>query len=1226
HTWSVQGMTCQSCVRAIKTALSDIPGVLSVDVSLEDEQAVVGIDAQIVTTVEITEAIEACGFDARLAASGSAVVQLGVHGMTCQSCVKAIKGALGGLAGVDSVEISLEDERADISYEPQTVGVPTIVKTIEDCGFDVDAPLETVDIGRAEVQLGVHGMTCQSCVKAIKGALGSLAGVDSVEISLEDERADISYDPQTVGVSAIVKTIEDCGFDVDGPLETVDLEDSVATLAGSRGSSSQPLLPPQAGEAKLRTEGSVAASGKSGETLVVGDSVVSAQFDVRGMTCSSCVASIERGLGRRAGIVDVSVSLLAQRATVRFEGVAAAEVAQWISELGFSAAVVEAGRASKLVLNVYGMTCASCVAAIERAVAREPGVASVAVSLALETASIEYRSAEVGVRRLVAVVEGAGFDVLVADATRSNTQVESLQRTRDILAWRQRFWMSLWFSIPVIFLAKAAPHIAGLVPIVMWQVLAGLPLGALCQLLLTTPLQFVIGACFYRNAFKALRHGNANMDVLVTTGTSLSYFFSLFMLLWSVMHGKHPRPHCFFEAPAMLITFVSLGRYLENMAKGNASAALSTLMTLTPAQATLVEYAGAQVVGESRIATELIQVGDHLRVFPGERIPADGTVVSGASQVDESTVTGEALPVAKAAGCAVVAGTVNATGSFVMEATRVGADTTLAQIVQLVEDAQTAKAPIQAYADRVARYFAPCVLVLALITFLGWITVAYTGLPKPRMFAAEAEETGSYVVGCLKIAVAVVVVACPCALGLSTPTAVMVGTGVGAQLGVLIKGGDALEAASRIDVVVFDKTGTLTQGRLSVADIDYVAAVRGRHLSQRAFALLAGAAEAGSEHPLGRAIHAYALALVGGSAALPALADDFDSVPGAGVACHVTPDLAAGAGSYAGEFGAGADVLVGSVAFVEGRGVGVPLEFAAAKARQERMGRTVVCVAVHGVFAGWLALADVLRGEAIPTVATLQAMGVECVMVTGDQPLTAQAVAAECGIRRVYAGVSPAGKAAIIQMLQQETVLQRDWLGRKRLCGRRVAMVGDGVNDGAALAAAQVGVAMRSGTDVAMEAASMVLMREDVADVVAALDLARTIFRRIQWNYVWASVYNLLGIPLAMGLFMPLGVVMPPMFAGLAMAMSSLSVMASSLLLKLYRKPVCRAPPPGALPLQLSEVSILAAPRLKRPSADFVVDVGDLEMGVMSNDSLYDARMQQGFFASSTYEPLPQNA
>ncbi|KAJ2888349.1 Cu(2+)-transporting P-type ATPase, partial [Coemansia aciculifera] len=326
-------------------------------------------------------------------------------------------------------------------------------------------------------------------------------------------------------------------------------------------------------------------------------------------------------------------------------------------------------------------------------------------------------------------------------------------------------------------------------------------------------------------------------------------------------------------------------------------------MTLTPPQATLVVYDAAtgRVAEESRIATEMIQVGDHLRVFPGERIPADGTLLSGASQVDESTVTGEALPVQKSVGSQLVAGTVNSTGSFVMEATRVGADTTLAQIVQLVEDAQTAKAPIQAYADRVARYFAPTVLLIALVTFLGWVIVAYTGLPKPHMFAQEAEETGSYIVGCLKIAVAVVVVACPCALGLSTPTAVMVGTGVGAQLGVLIKGGEALEAASRIDVVVFDKTGTLTSGRLSVADIDYVSAIKARHLSQRAFVLLAGAAEAGSEHPLGRAIHAYAVSLLSASAGpgLPALATDFDSVPGSGINCHVTPDLAAGAGSYA---------------------------------------------------------------------------------------------------------------------------------------------------------------------------------------------------------------------------------------------------------------------------------------------------------------------------------------
>ncbi|KAJ1935040.1 Cu(2+)-transporting P-type ATPase, partial [Linderina macrospora] len=471
----------------------------------------------------------------------------------------------------------------------------------------------------------------------------------------------------------------------------------------------------------------------------------------------------------------------------------------------------------------------------------------------------------------------------------------------------------------------------------------------------------------------------------------------------------------------MLITFVSLGRYLENMAKGNASAALSTLMTLTPSQATLITYdEDGRIASEKQIPTELIQVGDDLRVFPGERIPADGTMLEGSSEVDESTVTGEAMPVRKNPGSMLVAGTVNCTGSFTMKASRVGSETTLAQIVQLVEDAQTTKAPIQAYADKVAQYFAPTVLCIALVTFIAWVIVSYTSLPKPAMFEAEAQETGSYMVGCLKIAVAVVVVACPCALGLSTPTAVMVGTGVGAQLGVLIKGGEALEAASRIDVVVFDKTGTLTQGKLAVADLDFVPSVGDMELSQRSFALLAGAAEGGSEHPLGRAIHSYAQSSLN-SHALPALSTDFDSIPGQGIKCHVMLDLGAGA-EYACEFGAGAEVLVGSAAFLENQGVHLPASYREAKTRQERIGRTVVLVAVAGEYAGWLALSDVLRPESIPVIATLQdSMGVECVMVTGDQPLTAQAVAAECGIRRVYAGVSPAGKAAIVRQLQSES-------------------------------------------------------------------------------------------------------------------------------------------------------------------------------------------------------------
>ncbi|KAJ1725247.1 Cu(2+)-transporting P-type ATPase [Coemansia erecta] len=1267
QTWSVTGMTCQSCVRSIESALADLQGLHTISVSLDRNQADAVYEASTLPASAITQAIQDCGFDAAVVPDSLRLhTTLPVHGMTCQSCVKSITGVVSGMPGVDSVDVSLEENQATVVWDPTKVGgagADMIVEAIEGCGFEVPRPAEAQlpgSMGGVMVAMvGVEGMTCQSCVRSVTTALEDTEGVLHAEVRLQPRGlACVRFDAGLVSAAALASAVEDAGFtatlessEAEVVVEPVDrAADSDNIAFGQSSSSDDQKMPLLLGEAvsantdrtfrddapPSRGPAYSFSSTKSGDTLLDGSGGSSGgttvQLEVHGMTCSSCVALIERTLQRQAGVLGVSVSLLAQRATVEYDVgvVSEASVVQWISELGFEAKALDAtARVSRLSLNVYGMTCASCVGAVERAVGRLDGVVSVSVSLALETAAIEYRPAQTGVRQLVAAVEAAGFDVLVAETTQNNTQLESLQRTRDIVAWRRRFWQSLWFSLPVIFIAKVAPHMGALSRLFMWQVVAGLPLGALCQLVLTTPLQFGVGARFYANAFKALRHGNANMDVLVTTGTSLAYFFSLFMLAWSVFHGRHPRPHCFFEAPAMLITFVSLGRYLENVAKGNASAALSTLMTLTPAQATLVEVdAAGRETRERRLATELIQAGDLLRVFPGERVPADGTVETGSSAVDESTVTGEALPVRKAPGATVVAGTVNGTGSFTMRATRVGGETTVAQIVQLVEEAQTAKAPIQAYADRVARYFAPAVLLLALATLCGWTVVAYSGLPKPAMFQAEADETGSYMVGCLKLAVAVVVVACPCALGLSTPTAVMVGTGVGAQLGVLIKGGEALEAASRVDVVVFDKTGTLTTGRLAVADVAPEAG-----MTPRALALLAGAAEAGSEHPLGRAIVAYARALLGlgdgeGARAFPAAASGFDSVPGQGVRCVVTPDDASVAGG---------EVLVGSAAFLAGRGVALPADVAdsSALAAQQARGRTAVLVACGGRYCGWLALADVLRAEAVPAVATLQRrMGAEVVMVTGDQALTAQAIAAECGIARVYAGVSPAGKAAIVAQLQGEQTAARRWCGLRHTWRRkRVAMVGDGVNDGAALAAADVGVALRSGTDVAMEAASMVLMREDVADVVAALDLARTIFRRIQWNYVWASVYNMLGIPLAMGLFMPLGVVLPPVFAGLAMAMSSLSVMASSLLLKLYRKPVCHAPPPGSLPLPLADVHVLSAPRAAAKDegapaqGHFGIELSDLApSGGSSSSSSRGGLFGLGGATSSrhAYKPLPQ--
>ncbi|KAJ1950590.1 Cu(2+)-transporting P-type ATPase, partial [Dispira parvispora] len=423
----------------------------------------------------------------------------------------------------------------------------------------------------------------------------------------------------------------------------------------------------------------------------------------------------------------------------------------------------------------------------------------------------------VGIRDIVSKVKSLGFDAIVADKN-AHSQLESLNRTKEVLEWRSALFRSLIFGLPVIFLAKVAPAVPYLGGIVQWPLLPGMSVGHLLECALTIPVQFGVGSRFYRNSYAALKHGNTTMDVLIMLGTSTAFIFSVFMMIRSLFHPNHPAPTVFFETSAMLIAFVTLGRYLENLAKGNTSTALSRLMSLTPSSTTLVEWDPTTETShhDQKIPTEMVQRGDYLKVLPGEKLPSDGVVVQGSSNVDESMVTGEAVPLTKTAGSTVIGGTVNGTGAFVMQATRVGQETTLAQIVKLVEDAQTQKAPIQALADTVSRYFVPVVIILGLLTFTVWMLICkFTTHHLPQIF--NDPDNGHFVV-CLKLAMSVIVVACPCALGLSTPTAVMVGTGVGAQHGILIKGGDALETADKVTKVVFDKTGTLTTGQLEVED------------------------------------------------------------------------------------------------------------------------------------------------------------------------------------------------------------------------------------------------------------------------------------------------------------------------------------------------------------------------------------------------------------------------
>ncbi|GAA6063279.1 hypothetical protein JCM10212_004661 [Sporobolomyces blumeae] len=871
------------------------------------------------------------------------------------------------------------------------------------------------------------------------------------------------------------------------------------------------------------------------------------------MTCGSCVASIENALRGQAGIGAVSVALLAERAVVEYDPTSwtPEKIAEEIEDVGFEATPIAMAVEDSVILRVYGMTCGSCVSSIESALKAHPGVLKATVSLATERATIIYDPNLIGgPRDVVDLVEDAGFDATLASDENNAMQLQSLARTKEIQEWRSAFFRSFSFGLPVFLLSMIFPMIPLLQPIVNLALLPGIYLGDLVCCFLTIPVQFGIGARFYQSAWRALKHKSATMDVLVVLGTTAAFTYSIFAMLAAlVLSDSTHHPKVFFDTSTMLITFVTFGRLLENLAKGQTSTALSRLMSLAPSQAIIYSDA-PDCTKEKKIPTELVQVGDVVKIVPGDKIPADGTVIRGESAVDESMVTGEVVPVSKSLDSAVIGGTVNGKGTFDMRVTRAGKDTALAQIVSLVEEAQTSKAPIQAFADTVAGYFVPTVISLGLCTFVAWMIIAHATNHLPHVF----DEAGaSKFMVCLRLCISVIVVACPCALGLSTPTAVMVGTGVGAQNGILIKGAGPLEASYRIDRIVLDKTGTITVGKLDVVGVKWVERTSLDALESNVLGtsdrwqdeaiLLFAAAETRSEHPLAKAVAQWGLQQLELEALPPALdIASFASVIGQGVRCEVSghfPSLSPSAGTGRSTH----RIEVGHSAFLAESDVALPQSYESFRMREESVGRTCVLVAIDGHLACIISLADTIKAEARQAIDALRWMGVEVQLATGDQETTARAIADEVGIAEVdvHASMSPNGKKALVEKLQK--------------AGHRVAMVGDGINDSPALAAADVGIALCSGTDIAMEAADIVLMKSDLLDVVAALDLSRRIFRQIRLNFLWATIYNLVGIPLAMGLFLPWGLHLHPMMAGAAMAFSSVSVVCSSLTLRLWRRP-----------------------------------------------------------------------
>ncbi len=815
------------------------------------------------------------------------------------------------------------------------------------------------------------------------------------------------------------------------------------------------------------------------------------ELTVTGMTCASCSTRVERVVGKLAGVKSASVNLATEKLSLQFDESVLSEeqVAEAVRKAGYGIAPKQE-QAKRITIPIEGMTCASCVARIEKVVGKLEGVTSVAVNLATEKADVAYLPEKVRLSQIKQAITGAGYTPRDADAGET-VDLDAERKGKAIRDLRTRFIVAAAVSVPLLYLAMGH-MIPGLrLPVPFFLDRMQYPLvHALFQLLLVIPAIWA-GRRFYTVGGKALWHRAPNMDSLIAIGTAAAVLYSLASTVRIVLGQFMAVEELYYETAAVIIALILLGKTLEAVSKGKTSQAIKKLMGLAPKTAVII------VDGrDTEVPIAEVEVGDLVRVKPGEKIPVDGEVIEGYTAVDESMLTGESIPVEKKTGDPVTGASLNKNGSIVFRATRVGADTALAQIVHLVEQAQGSKAPIAQLADVVSGYFVPIVMGIALLAGVAWLA------------------SGQSVVFAMTIFTAVLVIACPCALGLATPTAIMVGTGRGAEKGILFKGGAALEQTHRVQTIVLDKTGTLTEGRPVVTDVISADGIGPGELLR-----LAAAAERGSEHPLGEAI-------VRGAAErglAETRAERFQAIPGHGIEASIE----------------GREVLLGNEKLLSQRGVMVgPL--AGRWAELASAGKTPMFIAVGGKAAGIVAVADLPKPSSARAVRTLRDQGLEVVMLTGDNRRTAQAVAAAVGVDRVLAEVLPKDKAEAVKSIQAE--------------GRRVAMVGDGINDAAALAQADIGIAIGSGTDVAIESADLVLMRDDLEDVPAAIALSRATIRNIKQNLFWAFGYNVLGIPIAAGLlYLFGGPLLNPIFAAAAMSMSSVSVVSNALRLRRFR-------------------------------------------------------------------------
>lgn len=807
-------------------------------------------------------------------------------------------------------------------------------------------------------------------------------------------------------------------------------------------------------------------------------------LNIEGMTCASCAQTIEKATKKLSGVEESNVNLATEKMNIKFDEnvVSLNDIQEAVEKAGYKANI----GTERKIFTIKGMTCASCVQTIEKGTRKLEGVITSNVNLATEKMNIEYDPSIVSVADIMKAVETLGYEAHedIGDTINDNSETKH----KEEKALWNRFWISSIFAIPLLYIAMG--HLVGAPLPDFINPMINPEMFALTQLLLVLPIT-IVNSKIYRVGFKTLFSGHPNMDALIAIGTSAALLYGIYATIMIFLGDTSFANDLYYETAGVILTLITLGKYLETKTKGKTSEAIKKLMGLAPKTARVIRNGQ-----ETEISIDEVAVDDIVIVRPGEKMPVDGVVVEGMTAVDESMLTGESIPVEKTVGDNIIGASINKNGTIQYKATKVGKDTTLSQIIKLVEDAQGSKAPIAKLADIISGYFVPIVIGLAILSGLAWYIGGQTGI-----FA-------------LTIFISVLVIACPCALGLATPTAIMIGTGKGAENGILIKSGVALETTHKVQTIVFDKTGTITEGKPKVTDI-----IVTEGISKEDLLLLTASAEKGSEHPLGEAIVKGAedkgLTLLN--------TNNFTAIPGRGIEVMVD----------------GKKLLAGNKKLMNERKIDLGF-FAETSNELASQGKTPMYIAINNQIAGIIAVADTVKENSVKAIQKLHKMGIEVAMITGDNKRTAEAIAKQVGIDRVLSEVLPEDKANEVKKLQDE--------------GKKVAMVGDGINDAPALAQADIGIAIGSGTDVAIESADIVLMRSDLMDVPSAVELSKSTIRNIKQNLFWAFAYNVAGIPFAMGiLYLFGGPLLNPIIAAAAMSFSSVSVLLNALRLKRFK-------------------------------------------------------------------------